>query len=95
MGTILTGTCTVDDYYEGDAVEIMQMRVTTTVGNTTTYYYITSTVSTPTPEITASSAYTTYTSANTSAMYTITSTSIDLSAAPIGVWSVTVCAFAP
>ena len=95
MGTILTGTCTVDDYYEGDAVEIMLTRVTTTVGNTTTSYSTIITVSTPTPEITASSTYATYTSANPSAMYTITSTSIDFSAAPIGVWSVTVCAFAP
>jgi hypothetical protein len=94
-GTTLTGTCTVNDWYEGDAVEVMLKTVTTTVGNSTTYYTEYSTISTPTPEITASSTYTTYTSANTSTAYTIISTSIDLSAAPVGIWFVTTCAFAP
>ena len=85
----------MNDWYEGDAVELMLTKVTTTVGNTTTYYTTSSTISAPTPEITASSTYTTYIPTNTSTTYTIISTSIDQSSAPVGVWFVTTCASAP
>jgi len=94
-GTTLTGVCTVNDWYEGDAVEIMLKTVSTTIGNTTTYYTVSSTISAPTPEITANTTYTLYIPTNTSTTYTITSTSIDQNAAPVGVWFVTTCTYAP
>ena len=94
-GITLTGTCTVNDWYEGDAVEIMLTTVRTTIGNTTTYYTTSSTISAPTPTITANSTYTIHIPTNTSTTYTITSTSNDWDAAPIGVWFVTTCTYAP
>jgi len=94
-GITLTGECTVNDWYEGDAVEIRLTTVTTTIGNTTTYYTTSSTISAPTPEITSNSTYTVHIPANTSTTYTITSTSIDQDAAPVGVWFVTTCTYTP
>ena len=94
-GISLTGVCTVNDWYEGDAVEIWLTTVMTTIGNSTTYYTTSSTISTPTPEITSNSTYTVHLTGNTTTTYTVTSTSIDQSAAPVGVWFVTTCTYAP
>jgi hypothetical protein len=91
----LPGTCTVEDYYEGDAVEVQLMTVTTTIGGTTSYYTEYSTAGTPTPEVTASSTYTTSAPANTTVAHAIATTSIDQDRAPVGVWYVTVCTFGP
>jgi PDZ domain-containing secreted protein len=89
----LSGVCVVDDYFEGDAEEVELRIVTTTIGNTTTYFTEWSTISTPTPTLTASSTFTTEATSNFTTAFTLTITSIDLSAAPVGVWFVTVCAF--
>ncbi|MGI0078659.1 MAG: hypothetical protein ACRECH_03470 [Nitrososphaerales archaeon] len=91
----LLGVCKVVSYFLPDTEQILVSNVTTTHGNTTSYYLSTYSTITATNETLESSTYTTTTYAKNTSGYVMTSTSNDLGAIPSAAWSVAVCTFAP
>ncbi len=93
-GIKLIGLCDVTSYVLPDTVALTFQNVTTTEGNTTTYYTSTSAIY-PTVEALGSTTYTTTTYASNSSSYTITNSTDILPYSPSSTWAISVCTFAP
>jgi hypothetical protein len=88
------GSCQVTTYFLPDTEYATTINVTTTSGNTTTYFESTS-IHTPTTETMGSRSYATTTNGTFTTTYVVTSTFNISPESPSADWAVTVCTFVP